>query len=53
MPRYIINEKGAKKVKVWTAGYEKQRAAVMLCCSADGNKHPPYIVFKCKTLALC
>uniref|UniRef100_A0A224YXZ2 Pogo ele1 orf1-h 1e-40-j 4 n=1 Tax=Rhipicephalus zambeziensis TaxID=60191 RepID=A0A224YXZ2_9ACAR len=47
---YTVSEKGAKEVKVRSAGYEKQRATVMLCCTADGHKLPPYIVFKRKTL---
>ncbi|KAL1427019.1 hypothetical protein MTO96_017767 [Rhipicephalus appendiculatus] len=47
---YTVSEKGAKEVKVRSAGYEKQRATVMLCCTADEHKLPPYIVFKTKTL---
>lgn len=47
---YTVNKKGAKEVKLRTAGYEKQRATVMLCCTADGRKLPPYIIFKRKTL---
>lgn len=47
---YTVNEKGTKEVKMRSAGYEKQRATVMLCCTADGHKLPPYIVFKRKTL---
>lgn len=47
---YTVNEKSAKEVKVRSAGYEKQRATVMLCCTADGHKLPPYIIFKRKTL---
>lgn len=31
----------------WT---KKQRTTVMLCCTADGRKLPPYIIFKRKTL---
>lgn len=47
---YTVNEKGAKEVKVRSAGYEKQRTTVMLCCTADGRKLPAYVVFKRKTL---
>lgn len=45
-----VNEKGAKEVKVRSAGYEKQRMTVMLACTADGHKLPAYIIFKRKTL---
>lgn len=47
---YNVNKKGGKEVKVHLAGYEKQLATVMLCCSVDGNKLPPSTVFKRKTL---
>lgn len=47
---YTVAEKGSKEVRLRTAGYEKARSTVMLCCTADGRKMPPYIVFKRKTL---
>lgn len=43
---FTVNEKGAKEVKLRTAGYEKQQTRVMLWCTADEWKLPPYIVFK-------
>lgn len=48
--RYTINEKGAKSVTVRTTGHEKSRFTVMLGCTADGGKLPPYLVFKRKTM---
>lgn len=51
MPRAcVVNEKGAKEVKVLTTGYEKQRVTVMLAILADGKKLPPYIILKRKTI---
>lgn len=41
---------GAKQVKVRTTGNEKQRVTVMLACTADGRRLPPYIIFSRKTL---
>lgn len=47
-----VNVKGAKEVKVKTAGYEsencwlKLRTTVILCCMDDGRKLPPYNIFK-------
>lgn len=45
-----ITEKGAKSVSILTGGNEKQRCTVMLSVTADGNKLPPFIIFKRKTL---
>lgn len=51
MPRnYTVNMKGAKEVKIMSAGYEKQRVTVMLCITADGNKLPPYLILNRKTI---
>lgn len=47
---HTISDNGTKEVKVCSAGYEKQCATVMLCCTADGHKLPPYVIFKRKTL---
>jgi len=33
-----------------TTGNEKSRFTVMLACTANGGKLPPYIVFKRKTM---
>ncbi|MCU7881477.1 MAG: hypothetical protein KZQ60_13760 [Candidatus Thiodiazotropha sp. (ex Lucinoma aequizonata)] len=45
-----INAKGAKTVTINTTGNEKNRFTVMLACTADGGKLPPYVIFKRKTL---
>uniref|UniRef100_A0A131XQ93 Putative pogo transposable element n=1 Tax=Hyalomma excavatum TaxID=257692 RepID=A0A131XQ93_9ACAR len=45
-----VHEKGSKQVCVRTTGNEKTRVTVMLSCTADGHKHPPYVVFKRKTM---
>jgi hypothetical protein len=47
---YTVTKKGDKEVKILSAGAEKQRLTVMLCCTADGFKLPPYIVLKCKNV---
>lgn len=47
---WTVNKKGTKEVKLRTVGYEKQRMTVMLCCTADGGKLPPYLIVKHKTL---
>ena len=31
-------------------GCEEQICSVMLSMTADGNKLPPYVLFKCKTI---
>ena len=43
-----INSKGASTVSIKTTGNEKNRFTVMLACTADGGKFPPYVVFKRK-----
>ena len=45
-----INSKGASTVSIKTTGNEKNRFTVMLACTADGGKLPPYVVFKRKTM---
>ena len=45
-----INTKGASTVSIKTTGNEKNRFTVMLPCTADGGKLPPYVVFKRKTM---
>lgn len=45
-----VHERGSKQVRVRTTGNEKARVTVMLSCTADGHKHPPCVVFKCKTM---
>lgn len=47
MPRMCtVNQVGAREVKVWTTGYEKQRVTAMLCITADGRKLLPYVILK-------
>ena len=45
-----VNIKGARDINICTTGNEKNRFTVMLACTADGGKLPPYVVFKRKTL---
>lgn len=48
--RRTVAEKGERQVRLLTTGNEHNRFTVMLCCTADGHKLPPFIVFKRKTL---
>lgn len=45
-----VEKKGTKQVRVLSSGHEKTRVTAMLCCTADGHKLPPYLIFKRKTL---
>uniref|UniRef100_A0A8C4QJK3 HTH CENPB-type domain-containing protein n=1 Tax=Eptatretus burgeri TaxID=7764 RepID=A0A8C4QJK3_EPTBU len=45
-----IAVKGERTVTINTAGHENYGFTVMLTCTADGGKLPPYVVFKRKTL---
>lgn len=45
-----VHQKGSRQVIVRSTGNEKTRVTVMLSCTADGRKLPPYVVFKRKTL---
>lgn len=47
---WTVDSVGAKDVKVRTTGIEKQRMTVMLACTADGKRLPPFIIFARKTL---
>ena len=46
---YTVEQKGAKKVLIRTAGCEKQGITVMLGITADGHKLSPFLIFKRKT----
>lgn len=51
MPRNTsIAKKGSSTVTVRTTGNERLRCTVMLAVTADGNKLPPYVIFKRKTM---
>lgn len=45
-----MSAKGEQPVRPITTGNEHNHLTVMLCCTADGHKRPPFIVFKCKTM---
>lgn len=45
-----VEHKDVRTVHVRTTGVEKQRCTVMLAVTADGQKLPPYVSFKQKTL---
>ena len=42
--------KGVSTASIRTTGHEKSHFTVMLACTADGGKLPPYVIFKRKTL---
>jgi hypothetical protein len=46
-----VNSAGKEMVQIRTMGAEKQHCTVMLAITADGQKLPPYMVFKCKFMA--
>ena len=51
MPRSTtIDETGKKEVRIISTGYEKFRITVMLCILGDGQKLPPYMILKRKTI---
>ncbi|KAM7289069.1 uncharacterized protein ISCGN_029206 [Ixodes scapularis] len=45
-----MHQKGSRQVTVRSTGNEKTWVTLMLSCTADGRKLPPYVVFKRKTL---
>lgn len=45
-----VNKKGEKSIIIKTTGNERARLTVMLCVTGDGNKLPPYVILKRKTL---
>ena len=49
-PTTTVAPKGSKTVSINTTSHEKDRFTVMLACTADGGKLPPYVIFKRKTL---
>lgn len=45
-----IHQKGDRQVSLRTTGNEKARITVMLACTADGRKLPPFIILNRKTM---
>ena len=45
-----IDTKGSSTVNIKVTGNEKNRFTVMLACTSDGGKLPPFIIFKQKTM---
>ena len=45
-----IDEKGKKEIILSTTGAEKLNFTVVLCCTADGGKCQPMVIFKRKTM---
>lgn len=45
-----VATKGERTINIKTTGNEKNRFTVMLACTDDGGKLPPYVIFKRKTL---
>ncbi|XP_013880698.1 uncharacterized protein LOC106529748 [Austrofundulus limnaeus] len=45
-----VDKTGARTVNVRTTGNEKSSFTVVLACQADGQKLPPMVIFKRKTL---
>lgn len=52
VPRYTIEKKGAKEVRVKTTGAGKRRVTIVLACLASGKTLPPMIIFKGKSIIL-
>ncbi|KAM7292749.1 hypothetical protein ISCGN_025887 [Ixodes scapularis] len=48
--RRTVSEKGEWQVRLLTTGNEHNRFTAMLCCTVDGHKLPPFLVFKRKTM---
>ena len=48
VPNTIISQKGEKNVVVLTQNQDKIRITCSLSIYADGDKLPPYIIFKGK-----
>jgi hypothetical protein len=46
LPTRTIEESGAKKVWVKCSNAQKRRISVLLLAASDGEKRPPFIVFK-------
>jgi hypothetical protein len=46
-----VNSAGEKTAHIRTTESEKQHCTVMLAITADRQKLPPYVVFKCKMMA--
>ena len=47
-PTKIIAKKGDKVILIKTQSQEKCRISVILCVTADGDKLPPFLIFKAK-----
>lgn len=48
--RRIVAEKGCRQVNLLATGNEHNHFNAMLCCTTDGHKLPPYLVFNRKTM---
>lgn len=46
MPRKTINERGAKTIWVKCANKDRERATATLLGVWNGNKYPPFVMFK-------
>ncbi|KAE8745938.1 hypothetical protein FOCC_FOCC007299 [Frankliniella occidentalis] len=47
---YTVTSKGDKQVPIKTTGNEQQRITCTLAITADGEKLPPFLIFKRKTI---
>ena len=45
-----VDEVGKEDIVITTTGAEKCNFTVILCCTADGGKCEPMIIFKSKTM---
>lgn len=45
-----ITERGAKDVKLLSAGNEHSCFTFMLACMTDSRRLPPFVIFKCKIM---
>ena len=49
-PSQTVDKVGANSIPIITTGHERNCFTMVLACSADGQKLPPLIIFKRKTL---
>ena len=51
LPSTTIDETGKSSIPIDGSGHDRDRVTAALCCSADGDKMPPLIIFKSTAVA--